>query len=303
VPTRLFSLAAASALLVSTGCTGFVTNLIADKLGGEGSAFASDDDPELVAAATPFGLKTVESLLQGSPDNRKLLLAAASGFTQYAFAFVQEQGQRLEDTNPDEARHQLDRARRLYARAVAYGLRGLQVEHDDFIAEFEADPARAAGRVTDEEDVPFLYWTGAALGAQIALSKDDMKMIGRLPEVEALMGRALALAPDWNDGAIREFYITFDGGLSEAMGGSVERARQHYERVLELTQGKKMGPHVTWAEVVAVQAQDRTTFDTLLDQVLAFDVDEAPQFRLVNVIAQNRARWLKSRAEDLFLEE
>jgi predicted anti-sigma-YlaC factor YlaD len=117
------------------------------------------------------------------------------------------------------------------------------------------------------------------------------------------MGRALALDPDWGDGSIHEFYITYDGGRSPAMGGSVERARQHYERALQLTGGKKISPYVTWAEVVSVQAQDLKQFNALLDQALAFDVDEAPHFRLVNVIAQNRARWLKSRASDLFLEE
>ena len=38
-----------------------------DALAGTGSTFASDDDPELVGEAVPFGLKTMESLLAESP--------------------------------------------------------------------------------------------------------------------------------------------------------------------------------------------------------------------------------------------
>jgi predicted anti-sigma-YlaC factor YlaD len=41
----------------------------------------------------------------------------------------------------------------------------------------------------------------------------------------------------------------------------------------------------------------------MLDKALSFNPDEEPRFRLVNLIAQRRARWLKSRADDLFLED
>ena len=63
---------------------------VADAVAGSGTTFASDDDPDLVKAAIPFSLKLLEGLLAESPDNRGLLVAAASGFTQYAFAFVQQ---------------------------------------------------------------------------------------------------------------------------------------------------------------------------------------------------------------------
>jgi predicted anti-sigma-YlaC factor YlaD len=50
-----------------------------------------------------------------------------------------------------------------------------------------------------------------------------------------------------------------------------------------------------------VPAQDRKAFDAALDRVLAFDPDSAPRYRLANLLDQSRARWLKARAEDLFL--
>ena len=46
----------------------------------------------------------------------------------------------------------------------------------------------------------------------------------------------------------------------------------------------------------------RQEFVRLLDKVLAFDVDSDPDHRLVNMIAQRRARWLMSRIQDLFAE-
>src|ERR1043165_8222920 len=78
-----------SSLLLS-GCS--LEKLAVRKLGqamaASGDVYAGDDDPELVAGALPFALKTIEGLLASDPGNRDLLLASARGFTQYAYAFV-----------------------------------------------------------------------------------------------------------------------------------------------------------------------------------------------------------------------
>lgn len=290
-------------LLFAPGCASLAASIAGNALGGDSSAFSYDDDPDLVRDAIPFGLKTIEALLAKSPTNDNLLLAASSGFAQYAIGFVQRDAELLEDTDPAAAREKYARAKRLLVRAREYGLRGLVDECPRFRSLLETDPAAAAACIDDDdENISFLYWTAASWAAFISLSKDDMGALGDLPKVEALMGRALALAPDWNDGAIHEFYVIYDS-RSESLGGSLERAHRHMDRVLELTQGQKIGPYVTWAESVAVQQQDRKLFDEMLDRALGFNIDEAPRFRLVNTLAQQRARWLKSRAGDLFLEE
>ena len=71
--------AVCSALLLSTGCSikRVAINQLGNALASGGSTFTSDDDPELVEAAIPFGLKLYESLLAESPKHTGLLLAAA----------------------------------------------------------------------------------------------------------------------------------------------------------------------------------------------------------------------------------
>jgi predicted anti-sigma-YlaC factor YlaD len=51
-----------------------------------------------------------------------------------------------------------------------------------------------------------------------------------------------------------------------------------------------------------VGRQDRKEFTGLLDAALAVDPDAAPQYRLANIVAQRRARWLLARIDSLFLE-
>jgi predicted anti-sigma-YlaC factor YlaD len=128
-----------------------------------------------------------------------------------------------------------------------------------------------------------------------------MDVVAELPAVEALMTRALALDESWDDGAIHEFFVTYDAGRSEAEGGGVARARQHLERALALSGGKKLGALVSFAEGVCVKAQDRAEFTRLLKQVIDADVEADQAHRLANRIAQRRARMLLAHADDLFV--
>src|SRR5439155_9867463 len=107
----------------------FAINKLGDSLANSGTTFAADDDPELVGQALPFSLKLVEGLLAESPTHRGLLFAAASGFTEYAYVYVQQDADAMESQDLDRAGVLRARARRLYLRARDYGLRGLEAKH------------------------------------------------------------------------------------------------------------------------------------------------------------------------------
>jgi predicted anti-sigma-YlaC factor YlaD len=290
--------------LAGTACSinRIAINKLGNALAASGTTFASDDDPELVGAAIPFSLKLVESLLASAPEHRGLLFAAASGFTKYAYGYVQQAADTLEDHDLARAAHERDRARRLYLRARDYGLRGLATRHPRFGERLRADAA-AAVRATDGEDVALLYWTAAAWGAAIALSKDNPDLIADQPLVEALIDRALALEEEWDAGAIHGFLIAYEMARQGVPGDPAERSRAHFERAVELSGGQLASPFVSFAESVALPRQDRRSFEALLRRALAINPDDRPEWRLANLILQRRARWLLGRVDQLFLGE
>ncbi|MCA9561611.1 MAG: hypothetical protein H6704_02715 [Myxococcales bacterium] len=284
------------------GCIkSMAVNALGDALAQGGGTYARDDDPDLVAAATPFGLKTIESLLDAEPEHRGLLLAAARGFTQYGYAFTQVEADYVEDADFDEAQHLRRRAKRLYARARAYGVRGLEVEHEDLIERLRSDRKDALSDLEDE-DVPLLYWTATAWAAGVALDKDDVELAADLDLVEAMIDRAFALEPTYGAGALHDFYVAWYGGRPKAAGGSDDKARHHMEQSLEVSKGQRVAPLVSFAEIVSVKRQNKAEFTELLQRALAFDADSAPPHRLANLVAQKRARWLLAQVDDLFLE-
>jgi len=275
-------------------------NTLGDALASGGTAFASDNDPQLIRDATPFTLKLMESLLADNPRHPGLLFAASSGFTQYSYAFVQQDADELEGRDVAGANQLRARARGLYLRGRDYGLRGLELAHPGLTTKLRGNPHEAV-KICRTEDVRLLYWTAASWAAAIALSKDDPVLIAELPIAETLIDRALELDEAYDYGAIHGFLITYEMARAGGTGDPVARSRQHFDRAMALTQGGQASPLVAYAEAVSVQKQDRTEFEKLLNQALAIDVNAHPEWRLLNLVMQRRARWLLARIDDLFL--
>jgi predicted anti-sigma-YlaC factor YlaD len=288
-----------------SGCRSVGLSIAANAMTGTSTTYAADDDPELVRDAVPFGLKTMEGVLEGKPRHEGLLTSLASGFTQYAYAFVQQDADAADlDGKLERARAGRDRARKLLLRAREYGLRGLDVRHEGLAAKLRAGGAGARDALKaadDKADVPLLYWTAAAWALAISNGKTDMALVAELPAPVAMMERALALDETWDAGAIHEFFVTYDATRSAAEGGGPDRAKAHLDRALALSMNKKLSPRVSWAEGVLVQKQDRAEFTRVLEEVLRANAEETPQYRLANVLAQRRAQVLLAHADDLFL--
>jgi predicted anti-sigma-YlaC factor YlaD len=300
-PRRYLLLVALSLSLTGCSVKKFAINKLGDSLASGGTTFASDDDPDLVGEALPFSLKLMESLLAESPKHQGLLFASASGFTQYAYVFVQQPEEQLEDRDLSAADALKARARRLYLRARNYGLRGLEVRYPGFETRLRQEP-KLAVRKTTVREVPLLYWTATSWGAAISVSKDDPEMVADQLIVEALIYRAYELEPDYDFGAIDNFLITYESVRVGATKDFASRSRKHFDRVLALTSGQSASPYLALAETVSVSNQDREEFESLLKKALAVDPDARPEWRLSNIVMQRRARWLMSREDELFVK-
>jgi predicted anti-sigma-YlaC factor YlaD len=286
-------------MLLLAGCSLRQTavNLIGDALGGGGGALVADDDPDLIREALPFGLKLFESLLEISPEHRGLLLAAAKGFTAYAY-LLQDQADRLDASDLRAAQRLRQRARGLYLRGRDYALKGLETRHSGFTRALLDNSAEGVKRAT-LDDAAFLYWAGVAWAGAAAADKNNPALLIHLPTAGALVARVLELDESFDLGAAHEFFVSFEASRP---GGSAERARFHYRRALELSGGERASVHLALAEGVALRRQNLAEFRQLLEAALDIEAEKLPGHRLANRIAQERARWLKNRIDELILD-
>jgi predicted anti-sigma-YlaC factor YlaD len=270
---------------------------MADALSSTASTFTRDNDPEFVRQAAPSTLKMVEMMLGQSPSHLGLLMTACSGFTQYAYAFLQSDAD-VGDPASGTIKDLKARGAAMYERARGYCLRALDVRHPGAARALQADPKTILPTMT-AADVPALYWIGVSWGGGLLLTDNPLARIGELATVRALLTRALQLDEGWEGGTIHEAMIALES-LPALLGGSAVRAREHFDRAVALSNGESAFAYVALATGVAQPAKDRAEFERLLRAALAIDVSKRPSIRLANLIAQKRARYLLTQTDRLF---
>ncbi|MBN2551719.1 MAG: TRAP transporter TatT component family protein [Spirochaetales bacterium] len=289
-------------LLGSCSINKMAVNLVARTLSsGESTVFTGEEDPQLVADALPFAMKLYESLLEQTPENEDLLLTTGSIFAMYANAFVQTPASMLPASEYEQQQQALARAKKLYLRGRGYLMQAMELRHPGFGEQLRSNELEQALAPTEVEDVPFLFWTAAAWLGAFSTDTFDMELLLGLSKPIAILNRALELDESWSEGMIHDTLIAIYGSLPQAMGGSQEKARHHFEKAVEYSGGLSPSPYISLAGTVSVANQDVEEFRRLLGQAIAIDPDANPDNRLQVLLAQDKARWLLDHVEDFFL--
>lgn len=287
--------------LLSTGCVKqMAVNAMANVLSGDtGGSFTQDEDLQFVGEAIPFALKLMESIAAETPKHAAIHETLCSSFTQYAAVYVGWPAEQLRYTDFEGYEAGQARMRRFLTRSQGYCMTAWEIEHPGFAAALFTD-TDAALAMADEDDISLLYWTGATWLYRISISKEDMEAIGELPFAAALLKRAYELEPDWEKGSLDEMLILLEPSMP--MPGGLDRARDHYERAVKLSDGSRASTHVSLATSVSVTTQNKQEFVDLMEKALAIDASADPENQLATLYAQEQARFYLDHLDDLFVE-
>ncbi len=279
--------------LLLTACSPqqLVLRNMADQLAAQGSA--SEDDLELARDASAFYLKLSEAVLRGVPDHAGLAAATAGGFTQYAYAFVAFEADRLDSRDARAAQRLRERAARLYRRGRDHALGTLEQRHPGILAALR----NGSALTLEAADVPLAYWGAAAWGAAIALSKDDPEAVADLPLAHRLAEKAWQADPAFGQGDLASLMGSIEAARP---GGSQTRALAYFDEAIRLSGGGSAGALVAKAEGIAQPAGDKAAFLALLERAEGIkDAPGSPR-TLANEVMRRRARWLIDTVDDLF---
>ncbi len=227
----------------------------------------------------PIAVKRAEKQAKEFPSDAKKQLEYCKILTQFTYAFIHQEADFIRDRNLEKSRKLLNQARKNYQKATNAGLKAIE---------------------NGQESVESLYWTAAALGLYISVSKNDFKAIGRLNEVFDLAYRALEKNPTWSDGVIYEMLCGLEISRTSIDSKAIEKAKEFYNEALRLSEGKRASVFVAKAEGICVFEQNREEFETLLKKALSAPPTKKPADRLADKISKKRAKWLLSRTDELF---
>ena len=122
-------------------------------------------------------------------------------------------------------------------------------------------------------------------------------MLAELPKIGLLIDRGIQINENYENGSFYDVKFSYDLARPDI---SDEIAIQSYEKAIELANGSRASLYLSYAESISLKNQNKTEFLKLINQVLTYDTEKYPNQRLSNILAQERAQWLKSRIDLLF---
>lgn len=263
--------------LIRRATTSFGNNLT--------GAMLNQDDPAIVRDGMPSYIILLDSLLEGNPDNPATLAAAATLYASYGAVFADDELRAMRLT-----RRSRDYAERAMCIEYAPACRWEQLDYDEFVA--------TLGDLTrDQADA--LYTYSFAFLAWIRAHSSDWNALARLPHGEALLRRYLELAGTDARYSAHTYLGIMLTLRSASLGGNPEEAKVHFERAIQLSDGRDLGAKVEYAKGYARMQYDRDLHDRLIGEVLAASPYE-DDLTLMNVLAQEEARLLQAEAEYYF---
>ena len=273
-----------SVAVLSQGCASLV---IPPMVGPVVKNLNRQADLELVCDGAPSYLLLLDSLLVSDPDNARLLAHGTQAYTAYA-SLMPECGRP-------------ERAAVLGQRAKEYGLRLLGTQKG--LAGASQAPLAGFSEAVQSVgpgEVEKLFWAGYGWATWIGFSKGAPAAVVDLPKVEQLMLRVLALEEGFYHGGAHLFLGIYNGSRPVMLGGRPEVSRVHFEKALALGERRFLPALVAYAEYYAKQTFDRELYVRLLEEALAFDLGQAPDLTLPNVLAKRRAQKLLAQVDDFF---
>lgn len=290
---RLLSLFALVLVLGFLSACSVRQHLLQQAADGLSQSAVEEEDIGLAREASAFYLKMSEAMLRALPNHLGLAQSVSSGLTQYAYAFLMTEADRVESQNLKQAQALRERAARMFERAKNQGLLALTL-NDPALPKSLASSNSTNLKPLPPQAVGLAYWTAAAWGGQISLSTSSPDVVADLPLVVALAYRAWLAHPGYGEGALASLM----GNLELARpGGSRSRALQYFDQAIEVSQGQTPGPWLAKAEGWAVDQQDRPAFEAWLNKAIAVSADKRD---LSSHVMRERAQWLLSQADTIF---
>ena len=267
---------------LSSGC---VVRIIGARAGDAlSAAILNQSDPELVGSGMPAYLLILDGLISQHPENPALLSAGAQLFALYGSRF----------STAEHAVTLTDKARR-------YGQKALCLVHQPACQWGTADYDRMVAELkdVDAKSIGPLYAYAVGWLANLQATSSDWTAVGELPWVQAVLDRTLELDETYEHGAVHGYLGILNSLRPPALGGQPEIAKKHFERAIELSQGRDLSIKVEYARRYARLVFDQELHDRLLNEVLSASA-EAPGYTLFNVLAKREAENLLATSKEYF---
>ena len=254
------------------------------------------DHPKIVSLYFEKKIKSLERKKSLSTEQKRLLLKTK---VEYGFGVLLEESDRTLDHDYNLGVKKSQEAYIVFSDAKKVGNSILIISYPKLDSWLSGE-TDLQFKINDVSD---LYWLAAAYGGAIKSSRGNPFDVVKLPVVKKLLITAIALDPKWGKGALYSAMMSYTSSRPDLFGDAlIDSVSSFYEKALIASDSLDASLFVSYAELIDKKFQDRDAFERKLDLVLNMDVEKDKDFRLSNIIAQERAKWLLSKTDEIFFE-
>lgn len=271
-----------------TGCAGFISRSANEKVSHAlTTAVENQSDVQLIEEALPSYVLLVDGFARQNPKAVSSQQAASTLYNLYAGVVESDA-----------------RKKQLSAQALDYGLKAISLTSaTDLSAQgFRQQAAMDFAPSLDafkEEHVPVLYSTATAWLGWIQANTDNWQAIAEVAKAKAMLKRVIELNPRYEDGMPYVYLGVLESLMPPASGGRPDVAKKHFEKALELSDGKNLMVKTLYAQYYARSIYNRELHDKLLQDVLEASADKKG-YVFINTLAQSMAQKLMVDGEEYF---
>jgi len=254
------------------------------------------DHPKIVSLYFENKIKSLERKKSLSTEQKRLLLKTK---VEYGFGVLLEESDRILDDDYNLGVKKSQEAYIVFSDAKKVGNSILIISYPKLDSWLSGE-TDLQFKINDVSD---LYWLAAAYGGAIKSSRGNPFDVVKLPVVKKLLITAIALDPKWGKGALYSAMMSYTSSRPDLFGDAlIDSVSSFYAKALIASDSLDASLFVSYAELIDKKFQDRDAFEQKLDIVLNMDVEKDKDFRLSNIIAQERAKWLLSKTDEIFFE-
>ena len=254
------------------------------------------DHPKIVSLYFEKRIKSLERKKSLSTEQKRLLLKTK---VEYGFGVLLEESDRTLDHDYNLGVKKSQEAYIVFSDAKKVGNSILIISYPKLDSWLSGE-TDLQFKINDVSD---LYWLAAAYGGAIKSSRGNPFDVVKLPVVKKLLITAIALDPKWGKGALYSAMMSYTSSRPDLFGDAlIDSVSSFYARALIASDSLDASLFVSYAELIDKKFQNRDAFERKLDLVLNMDVEKDKDFRLSNIIAQERAKWLLSKTDEIFFE-
>ena len=251
---------------------------------------------QIAEIAMPLSFESQKRKIQKYPNNQLFYLNASKSRITYAYGILMEKADRMMYTDYYKSREYYAKSLDLFVVSRNYLLQALELKHENF-SKAMIDRSQI---VFEKNDIDYLYWLSGSMAGSIQASQADPQYLADLSSIRWLIESAIKVDPDWGGGALSAAMMSIY--LNDLSGdkNSEKNALTYFQLAEKQSNGQNASIYVTLAESYAVSKQDKKMYIELLDKALQIDINKDKSLKQSNKLSQSRAKWLKSRVDDLF---